>query len=157
VNKHAVSIKWSDEDKGFIASVPGIPSLSAFGPTREEALSQLNIAAQVYFEVLEEAGKPLPHPETISTYSGQLRLRMPKSLHASLSIEAESEGVSLNTYLVTLLSGGHLARMLLKKNNIQESSFDKTRSGGTSGYIDSVRSSQGIEEARKKYQKKRSS
>ncbi|MFW5735185.1 MAG: toxin-antitoxin system HicB family antitoxin [Oceanidesulfovibrio sp.] len=37
-------------------------------------------------------------------YSGQIRLRMPKTLHASLSRLAETEGVSLNTYLVHLLS-----------------------------------------------------
>ncbi len=37
------------------------------------------------------------------SFSGQTRLRLPKSLHATLSFLAEKEGVSLNTYLVHLL------------------------------------------------------
>jgi hypothetical protein len=32
---------------------------------------------------------------------------MPKSLHATLSNEAEGENISLNTYIVTLLSERH--------------------------------------------------
>lgn len=36
-------------------------------------------------------------------FSGQLRLRMPKGLHAELSQAAENDGVSLNTYPISLL------------------------------------------------------
>ena len=113
MNKHAISIKWSDEDNSFVATIPGIEALSAFGATREEALSELYIAADAYFETLEEAGKPLPPPETLIPYSGQLRLRMPKSLHSVLSFEAEEENISLNTYIVTLLSERHIEKKLL--------------------------------------------
>jgi hypothetical protein len=38
------------------------------------------------------------------TYSGQLRLRMPPSLHRELTENAEREGVSLNTLLIYLIS-----------------------------------------------------
>ena len=113
--KNAVSIKWSDDDNGFIAIIPGLNALSAFGSTREEALTELNTAAEAYFEAWEEAGKPLPVPEKVIPFSGQLRLRMPKSLHASLSYEAERENVSLNTYIVSLLSERHMVRQMLNK------------------------------------------
>jgi len=127
MNKHAISIKWSDEDNSFVATIPGIKALSALGATREEALSELRIAAEAYFETLETAGKPLPLPEKVIPFSGQLRLRMPKSLHAALSKEAESENISLNTYIVSLLSERHIERKL--QNMIEDtfSSFD-TRS-----------------------------
>ena len=46
MNKHASSIKWSDEDNSFVATIPGIEALIAFGSTREEALSELHIAAE---------------------------------------------------------------------------------------------------------------
>lgn len=39
-------------------------------------------------------------------YSGQLRLRMPASLHREISEQADKEGVSLNTYLLYLLAKG---------------------------------------------------
>lgn len=40
------------------------------------------------------------------TYSGKLLLRMPKSLHRRLAEEADRENVSLNQYIVSLLSRG---------------------------------------------------
>ncbi len=124
MNKHAISIKWSDEDNSFVATIPGIKVLSAFGVTREEALSELHIAAEAYFEALEAAGKPLPLPEKVTPYSGQLRLRMPKSLHASLSNEAKDENISLNTYIVSLLSERHIEKKLLNRIEDTISTFD---------------------------------
>ena len=115
MNKHPISIKWSDEDNNFVAAIPGIKGLSGLGTTREEALSELRIAAEAYFEALKAAGKPLPLPEKVTPYSGQLRLRMPKSLHAALSSEAEDENISLNTYIVSLLSERHMERKLLNR------------------------------------------
>jgi len=115
MSKHAISIKWSDEDNGFIATIPGIQGLSAFGKTREEALSELNIASEAYFKSLKKAGRQLPDEDKIIPYSGQIRLRMPKSLHADLSNRAKDEGVSLNTYIVTLLSDRHTGRNMLKE------------------------------------------
>ncbi len=115
MNKHAVSIKWSDEDNGFIAIIPGIQGVSAFGKTREEAITELNIAAEAYFKSLKIAGRQLPDEEKIITYSGQIRLRMPKILHAELSNRAKDEGVSLNTYIITLLSEGHVKSKVFKE------------------------------------------
>jgi len=40
---------------------------------------------------------------------------MPKRLHAALSERAKDEGISLNTYIVTLLSEMHIERKLLKE------------------------------------------
>lgn len=110
---YPISIKWSDEDEGYIASIPGVRGLSAFGKEPDKALSELKVAARAYFDSLKKAGKPLPVLEKASPYSGQLRLRMPKSLHAELSQAAENEGISLNTYLVSLLAGEHTKRALL--------------------------------------------
>lgn len=155
MNKHAVSIKWSDEDKSFIASIPGIKTLSAFGATREKALSELNIAAEAYFEALKEAGKQSPLPEKVIPYSGQLRLRMPKSLHSALSIGAESEGVSLNTYIVTLLSERHIEKKLLKKIEAMKSSLEAKNSRGISDFIKTSQPAHKIEENIKKYRRKK--
>ncbi len=153
MNKHAVSIKWSDEDNGFVASIPGIKALSAFGSTQEDALSELRIATKAYFEALEEAEKSLPYPDKIISYSGQLRLRMPKSLHSALSIEAEGEGVSLNTHIVTLLSERHIEKKLLNKIENIENFLDSTRSGVIPDYIRPSQPSHKIEDSKKKYKK----
>ncbi len=102
--KYSTSIKWSDEDKGFIATVPELPGLSAFGKTRDEALKELKIALPAFLRALAGSGRATPRPDTIIPYSGQIRLRMPKGLHARLAASAREEGVSLNTYLVSLLA-----------------------------------------------------
>ena len=90
MKKHAVSLKWSDEDTGFIASIPGINALSAFGSTREKALSELKIAAATYLEALEEAGKPLPYPEKIIRAKGL----------SSLDMSTTKTGPTFDKYLV---------------------------------------------------------
>ncbi len=49
-----------------------------------------------YFEVKQENNLPIPIPETADKYSEKFVVRLPKSLHQRLAIEAEKEGVSLN-------------------------------------------------------------
>ena len=56
----------------------------------------LNKAMEGYFEVKQENNLPIPIPETADKYSGKFIVRLPKSLHQRLVIEAEKEGVSLN-------------------------------------------------------------
>lgn len=109
MHKYSVSIKWSEEDEGFIAFVPELPGLSAFGSTPQEATAELQIAQEAYLDSLRDAGEPIPAPEMLVPHSGQIRLRMPKSLHARLAATAQSEEVSLNTYLVMLLSENNAA------------------------------------------------
>lgn len=46
----------------------------------------------------------IPLPSSDNSYSGKLLVRMPKSLHRRLAETAEREGVSLNQYIVSLLS-----------------------------------------------------
>lgn len=49
-----------------------------------------------YLEVRQENNMPIPIPEAVDKYSGKFVVRLPKSLHRRLAIEAEKEGVSLN-------------------------------------------------------------
>jgi len=104
MDKYSISIQWSDEDEGYIAIIPELKGLSAFGSSKEEALDELQIAKKAYLEVFEEDGCDLPGPDLLNNYSGQFRLRLPKSLHAIYSQKAERENVSLNTLIINVLS-----------------------------------------------------
>ena len=104
MDRYSIDIAWSEEDEGYIATVPEFPGLSAFGETWEEAVSQATDALRGFIETYAEDGLPLPPAQERPGSSGQLRLRMPKSLHASLAQRARREGVSLNQLLVSLLS-----------------------------------------------------
>ncbi len=60
-------------------------------------------------EITEEyLAKADPPPEDalppLRDYSGNLSLRMPKSLHRDLSRRAKKEGVSINQYITTVLA-----------------------------------------------------
>jgi len=48
-------------------------------------------------------------------FSGQFRLRIPGSLHAALADEARNQGISLNSYLIFLLSSRHSQEQTWRK------------------------------------------
>jgi len=45
----------------------------------------------------------LPEPETLEEYSGQFKLRIPRSLHRSLEEHSKREGISMNQYCLYLI------------------------------------------------------
>lgn len=47
---------------------------------------------------------PLEEVKSALDFSGKLNIRIPKSLHKRLSLEAKEDGVSLNQYIVYKLS-----------------------------------------------------
>ncbi|MEA3223765.1 MAG: toxin-antitoxin system HicB family antitoxin [Thermodesulfobacteriota bacterium] len=107
MSKYSINVAWSEEDKCYIATVNEFAGLSAFGDTRTEAMEEAEIAIEGFLKVYEEDGCEPPEPETVKNFSGQTRIRLPKRLHASLSHEANIEGVSLNSYIVYVLSERH--------------------------------------------------
>jgi len=62
---------------------------------------------QMVFSYLDnEDGSSIPEPARLEDYSGQFKLRLPKSLHRLLVQKSSEEGVSMNQYCVYLLSKG---------------------------------------------------
>lgn len=104
MTRYSMQILWSDEDDCFIASCPELDDASAFGDTPAKAAKQLEQAIALVVETRVSKKWPLPDPEGVISYSGQLRLRLPKSLHSRVATRARRDGVSLNTFIVTALS-----------------------------------------------------
>lgn len=98
-------MSWSDEDEAYVATVPEFPHLSGLGETAPQAVEEVLAAVALALEVLAERGTPAPEPQKAVAYSGQFRVRLPRSLHKRLAEEADAEGVSLNTLIVSRLSG----------------------------------------------------
>ena len=40
----------------------------------------------------------IAEPESVDSYSGQFKLRLPKTLHKTLAEDSKKEGVSMNQY-----------------------------------------------------------
>ena len=102
--KYSINLAWSDEDDCYIATIPEFPGLATHGDTPGEAAAEAEIAAEGFIEIYEEDGDPIPEPIKVKEYSGNLRIRIPKTLHQRLSVEAHHEGVSLNSHIIHQLS-----------------------------------------------------
>ena len=80
----------------FYGRILELDGCQSTGDTLEELYQGLNEAMEGYLEAKLENNLPVPIPETADRYSGKFVVRLPKSLHQRLAIEAEKEGVSLN-------------------------------------------------------------
>lgn len=94
------------EGGGYFIEFPDLPGCVADGESIEDAIKNAQDALKSWLKTAKEFGDPIPEPSIPSKFSGQWRLRIPKSLHASLALRAKQEGVSLNTLAVTILALG---------------------------------------------------
>ena len=103
MNRYGFKIFWSEEDNACIATCQEFPGLSAFGSSEEEALREGKLALQLMIEAYQERGIPLPQPPQVGEgqYSGQFRVRLPKSLHRQAAQIAATDGISLNQLVVS--------------------------------------------------------
>ena len=96
-------IRDSDEG-GFVASYPDLPGCITCGETEEEALKDALDAKKAWLEAALEENIEIPEPDSLEAYSGQFKLRLPRSLHRALAEHSQREGISMNQYCVYLLA-----------------------------------------------------
>lgn len=94
-----------EEGGGWFAEVPLLPGCMSDGETIEEAVRNLNDAKKGWIETCLALGREVPEPKA-DAFSGQLRVRMPKSLHRALTEKAKEENISLNQFIVYQLARG---------------------------------------------------
>jgi len=94
------------DDSGayYFATVLELDGCMSDGETLEEAYENIHEAMEGWIETKLEAGFPVPTPLDADRFSGKFVVRLPKSLHARLAVEAQREGVSLNQYTLYKLS-----------------------------------------------------
>jgi predicted RNase H-like HicB family nuclease len=94
-----------DKDEGgFVASYPELPGCITCGETIEAAAANALDAKKAWLEAAISENIEIHEPDTLADYSGQFKLRMPRSLHRSLAEHSKQEGISMNQYCVYLLS-----------------------------------------------------
>ena len=100
----------SEENPGWVASVAELSGCITQADTFEELGEMINDAMYSWIEAALEDGIEIPEPRLEEDYSGKFVVRVPTSLHRSLTITSEREGVSLNSYinvaLASYVSGG---------------------------------------------------
>ena len=97
-------LKDTDEG-GYVVSFPDLPGCITCGETIESAVKNALDAKNAWLEAAYEDGIEINDPDDVSKYSGQFKLRIPRSLHKSLAAHSKAEGISMNQYCLYLLSG----------------------------------------------------
>ena len=90
-------IKEMNDESGhyYYGSVLELDGCQSTADKVDELMKSLDEAMDNY---------PIPLPQQDDSYSGKFVLRLPKTLHKRLSIEASNEGVSLNQWACYKLS-----------------------------------------------------
>ena len=76
-----------------------------WSPTRTfRAASPAVKRKKAWLEAALEDGVAIHEPDDLEKYSGQFKLRLPRSLHRALAEHSQQEGISMNQYCVYLLA-----------------------------------------------------
>jgi len=96
----------ADEGGGYLIAYPDFAECIADGETVDEAIANGQEALAATIATLTAKGFPVPAPGGGGLASGKFVARVPKTLHAQLTIRAKAEGVSLNALVVSFLAEG---------------------------------------------------
>lgn len=103
---YTVMIQPIEDESGkyFYARIAELDGCQSTGDTFDEAYQNLHEAMEGYIAAKLDNGFSVSKPMTADDYSGRFVVRLPKSLHRALTMEAAREGVSLNQYALYKLS-----------------------------------------------------
>ena len=101
---YKMEIVADSEEGGFVVSYPDLPGCITCGETVETAVENALDAKKAWLQAALEEGIEVHEPDSLEEYSGQFKLRMPRSLHRALAEHSRQEGISMNQYCVYLLA-----------------------------------------------------
>ena len=90
-----------DEGGGYLVEYPDIPGCMSDGETIEEAITNGREALRDCIEVFRESGRKVPKPNIVAA---QWRQRLPRTLYSKLTMQAETEGVSINSLVTAIIA-----------------------------------------------------
>ena len=109
---HVVSPIAPADGGGFLFTMPDIPGVVGDGATELAAIKDGREAFLATVSALMDMGRDVPAPTltaqdfTPLSASGKFVARVPRSMHIQLAARAKTEGVSLNTLVITLIAEG---------------------------------------------------
>jgi len=104
-DKYIYRVEWSEEDQLHLGRCAEFPSLIAHGQTPQEALKEIRFVVAESIKILKKDREKIPEPLNLRRYKGNLTLRVPPEIHRRLAIKSAEEGVSINQYLLSKISG----------------------------------------------------
>ena len=92
------------EEGGYVTSYPELRGCLTCGDSIEAVAANAEDCKREWLVAALEEHLEIPEPADASDYSGQFKLRIPKSLHKSLAEHSKAEGISMNQYCLYLLT-----------------------------------------------------
>ena len=102
--RYSICVRLETEDgtDSYVGTVAELPDVLVCEDSYEEAYSAvLGVVADLQ-DIAKESGRPFPVPVSKrheAEYSGRVTLRLGKSLHRDISLMADADGVSLNSWI----------------------------------------------------------
>ena len=93
-----------EDGGGYMIEIPLLKGCMSDGETIIEALENIKDAKMEWFTYMLENNLPIPEPIDVNKYSGKFVVRIPKSLHRTISEQSKMEGLSLNQYVANSLA-----------------------------------------------------
>jgi len=103
---YKVEVIEDKEEGGYVLSCPELKGCVTCADTIQHGFEMIEDAKKCWLTACLEDGITIPEPNNINDYSGQFKLRIPKSLHKILTERSRQEGISMNQYCLYLLSSG---------------------------------------------------
>lgn len=111
-----------EEEGGYSAEMLEFPGCFSEGESAQEAVENLEDAAAGWIQATLDQGRSIPEPFDNRGFSGNIALRLPRSIHRQAARLAERDNTSLNQFLVTCVAArigaesvyAHLAQMICK-------------------------------------------
>lgn len=90
---YRMEIVEDKDEGGFVVTYPDLPGCITCGETIESAVTNALDAKREWITAALESGIEIHEPDTLADYSGQFKLRIPRSLHKSLAEHSQREGM----------------------------------------------------------------
>lgn len=101
---YRLEIQPDPDEGGYAVCYPDLPGCITVGDNLHDALKNAEDAKKAWLTTALEEGIKIAEPDSKEKYSGQFKLRIPRSLHRMLAEHAKAEGTSMNQYCLYLLS-----------------------------------------------------
>ena len=101
---YRIEVLKAEEGEGYVLHCPELRGCITCADTIQQGWEMIEDAKKCWFMACLEDGMIIPEPDSMNDYSGQFKLRMPKSLHRALAERSRQEGISMNQFCLYLLS-----------------------------------------------------
>ena len=117
---YRIEVTKSEEIEGYYFRCPELMGCFVYARTIEQGFEMIEQAKESWLSDAMQHGSNIPEPDEMNGFSGQFKLRIPKSLHKMLSERSRQEGISMNQYCLYLLSSGVGGVSALSKEEIKK-------------------------------------